>query len=137
MPSHGRFTSLGRHVAVAWNSSRAASRALNDALPIIERAERTTVITVNSEAYIGVHGGLPAEQMMEHLSRHNPATCLVELKEIPTEAIAERLQAKAKELGADLLVAGAFGHPRLWERLLGGVTRGLLDHMQLPLLMSN
>jgi len=137
IPSHGRFTSLGRHIAIAWNSSRAASRALNDALPLIERAKRITVITVNSDAYIGLHGGLPAEQLVEHLSRHNPVTKLVELTGIPTEAIAERLQAKALDLGADLLVAGAFGHPRLLERLLGGVTRELLDHMQLPVLMSN
>jgi nucleotide-binding universal stress UspA family protein len=137
VPSHGHFTSLGRHIAIAWNSSRPASRALNDALPLIERAERATVLTVNSDDFIGLHGGLPAEEMVKHLSRHNVETNLVQLDGIPAGAIAETMQAKAREIGADLLVAGAFGHPRLWERLLGGVTREILDHMHLPTMMSN
>jgi nucleotide-binding universal stress UspA family protein len=137
VPSHGHLVSLGRHVAVAWNSSRAAARALNDALPLIEGAERTTLLTVNSDDFIGRHGGLPAERLVEHLTRHNVETRLVQLDGTPTGAIAEALQAKAQEVGADLLVAGAFGHPRLWERLLGGVTRDLLDHMHMPTMMSN
>jgi nucleotide-binding universal stress UspA family protein len=46
------------------------------------------------------------------------------------------LQAKAHDIGADILVAGAFGHPRLWEKLLGGVTRDLLDGMKFPIFTS-
>ena len=63
-------------------------------------------------------------------------TDLVGLENIPAKSVADVLQAKAQELGADLIVAGAFGHPRLWEKLLGGVTRDLLDHMSLPIFMS-
>jgi len=137
VPPHGEFSSLGRHVAVAWNSSRASSRALGDALPLIERAERTTLLTVNAGDFIGRHGGPPAEQLVRHLMRHNVETQLIQLEGVPAGAIAEALQAKAIEVGADLLVAGAFGHPRLWERLLGGVTRDMLDHMRLPTMMSN
>ena len=54
-----------------------------------------------------------------------------------TSAIADRLQTEAIELGADLIVAGAFGHPRLWEKMLGGVTRDLMVRMSLPVFMSH
>jgi nucleotide-binding universal stress UspA family protein len=136
VPSDGSFHSLGRHIAVAWNSSRAAARAVNDALPLIERAERITLLTINPDDFIGRNGGLPADRMVEHLQRHGASTELIQLERIPAELIATTLQAKARELGADLMVAGAFGHPRLWERLLGGTTRDLLDRMSLPILMS-
>jgi nucleotide-binding universal stress UspA family protein len=129
---------LGCHVAVAWNSSRAAARAVSDALPLLEIAERRTVITVNGSDFIGRNRGLPAEQMVSHLMRHGSApTELIELENVPEGSIADALQRKACELGADVLVAGAFGQPRLWEKLFGGVTRGLLDHMSLPIVMSN
>ena len=127
---------LGRRIVVAWNSSRAAARAVNDALPLIERAERTTVITVNSADFIGRHGALPAERMLEYLERHCGSTELVQFDGVPKWSIGDVIQARARELGADLMVAGAFGHPRLWEKLLGGVTRDLLDRMSLPILMS-
>lgn len=130
------FETLGRQIVVAWNSSRAAARAVNDAMPLIECAERTTVIAVNPADFIDRHGALPADQIVEHLRRHGASTKLVRLEHIPAGSIADALQAEARDLGADLLVAGAFGHPRLWEKLLGGVTRDLLDRMILPILMS-
>jgi nucleotide-binding universal stress UspA family protein len=51
--------------------------------------------------------------------------------------MADRLQAEARALGADLIVAGAFGHPRLWEKMLGGVTNDLIVRMNLPIFMSH
>jgi nucleotide-binding universal stress UspA family protein len=137
IPAAGNFTTLGRHIAVAWNASRPAARAVNDALPLIERSERTTVLTVNPAAFMEPRGALPPERMVEHLERHGAATDLVRIENVPTRSIAEVLQDKARELGADLIIAGAFGHPKLWEKLLGGVTRDLLDHMRLPIFMSH
>jgi len=128
---------LGRHIAVAWNSSRPAARAVNDAMPLIERSERTTVLTVNPTAFTGCRHALPAEEMVEHLRRHGALTELVRIEQVPANLIGDTLQAKAREIGADLLVAGAFGHPKLWEKLLGGVTRDLLDRMNLPFFMSH
>ena len=135
-PSARPFETLGRRIVVAWNSSRPASRSVSDALPLIERAEQTTVVTVDSADFIGKHGGLPAERIVEHLKRHGASTDLIQLENVPAWAIADQLQNSAVELGADLLVTGAFGHPRLWEKILGGVTRGLLDRMRLPIFMS-
>jgi nucleotide-binding universal stress UspA family protein len=137
LPAQGSFETLGRHIVVAWNSSRAAARALNDAMPLIERAEQTTMLMINPAGFIDRHGGLPGEQMVEHLNSHGASADMVRIENVPAGSIAHALQAEARALHADLLVAGAFGHPTLWEKLLGGVTRDLLDRMTLPLLMSH
>ena len=137
IPSAPLGETLGRHVAVAWNSSRPAARAVNDAMPLIERSEWTTVLTINPAAFIDRRGALPADQMAEHLRRHGASAELVRLENVPARSIADALQAKAREIGANLLVAGAFGHPKLWEKLLGGVTRDLLDGMNFPIFMSH
>ena len=137
IPAFGSFETLGRHIVVAWNSSRASALAVNDALPLIERAEQTTVITINPADFLERHGAPPAEQMVEHLRRHSASVEGIKLKNVPPESIAGALQAEAHKIGADLVVAGAFGHPRLWEKLLGGVTRDLLARMSLPIMMSH
>ena len=137
VPVTGQFETLGRRILVAWNSSRASARALNDALPLIERAEHTTVLTVNPGEFVKRHGALPAKQMLEHLRRHSPSVEGIEINDIPAESVAEVMQAASRKGRADLIVVGAFGHPRLWEKVLGGVTRDLLAHMSMPTLMSH
>jgi len=137
VPPLESLKTLGRHIVVAWNSSRPAARSVNDAVPLIERAERTTVLLINSSGILRAHGGLPAENIVEHLRRHGASTDVVRIDDVPPDAVADRLQAEARALGADLIVAGAFGHPRLWEKLLGGVTYDLLARMTLPIFMSH
>jgi nucleotide-binding universal stress UspA family protein len=136
VPADGPFDTLGRHIVVAWNSSRASARAVNDALPLIERADRVTVLAVNPADFVDRYGALPPERMVEHLRRHGATVQGIWLKDIPARSIGDVLQTEAHKLGADLLVAGAFGHPKLWEKLMGGVTRDLLANMTLPILMS-
>jgi len=136
VPAAGSFATLGRHILVAWNSSRASARAVNDALPLIERAQRTTVLAVNPTGYVDRYGALPPEKIVEHLKRHNASVEGIWLNGVATGSIAAVLQEEAHKVGADLIVAGAFGHPKLWEKLMGGVTRDLLARMTLPILMS-
>jgi nucleotide-binding universal stress UspA family protein len=76
-------------------------------------------------------------RMVAHLRRHNAKVDSIRLVDVRAGSIADALQAEAHKVGADLIVAGAFGHPKLWEKLLGGVTRDLLASMSLPLLMSH
>jgi nucleotide-binding universal stress UspA family protein len=94
------------------------------------------VLAVNSTEYVERYGALPPERIVEHLRRHSPVVEGVWLGNVPTGSIADVLQAEAHRVGADMLVAGAFGHPKLWEKLMGGVTRDLLARMTLPILMS-
>jgi nucleotide-binding universal stress UspA family protein len=137
IPTIGSFSTLGRHIVVAWNSSRPAARAVNDALALIERADRTTVLAINPADFIGRHRAPPIEWLVEHLRRHGADADVVQLQNIPAASIGDALLAEACALGGDLLVAGAFGHPKVWEKLLGGVTCDLLARMTLPILMSH
>jgi len=137
VPSSGSFKTLGRHIVVGWNASRPATRAVSDALPLIERAEQTTVITIDSADFADRDGAPAADRLVAHLKRHGAAVEAVKLKDIPAGSIAAALQAEANALGADLIVTGAYGHPKIWERLVGGVTRDLLDRMNFPILMSH
>ena len=75
--------------------------------------------------------------MVEHLKRHGAEVDAIRIEKVAHSAIADRLQAEAHALGADMLVAGAFGHPRLWEKMLGGVTQDLIARMSLPIFMSH
>jgi nucleotide-binding universal stress UspA family protein len=137
IPAFEAFESLGRHLVIGWNASRPATRAVSDALPLIERAERTTVVTIDSADFVDHDGGPAGDRLMLHLKRHNPAIDVLHITDVPAGAIAETLQNQARELGADLVVTGAYGHPKLWERLVGGVTRDLLNRTSLPILMSH
>ncbi len=137
VPPAADLTTLGRHIVIAWNSSRPATRSLNDALPLIERADKTTVLMVNPASFPDAHHGPPGERIVEHLRRHGAVVEALHMGEVASGSIGDALQTKAHALGADLIVAGAFGHPRLWEKLLGGVTNDLLARMTLPILMSH
>jgi nucleotide-binding universal stress UspA family protein len=136
IPADGSFDTLGRHIVVAWNSSRACARAVNDALSLIERADKVTVLAVNPESFAERYGALPPEQIVEHLRRHGAAVEGLWLNDVPTTSIALAVMTEANRLGADLIVAGAYGQPKLWEKMMGGVTRDLLTRMTLPILMS-
>jgi nucleotide-binding universal stress UspA family protein len=137
VPRQTPTNTLGRHIALAWNSSRPAARSLNDAMPLIERAERTSIIMINPSGFGANHAGPPGEQMVEHLKRHGAVAATVRLENVPHHEIADRLQSEALAVGADMLVAGAFGHARLWEKMLGGVTNDLIARMRLPVFMSH
>jgi nucleotide-binding universal stress UspA family protein len=126
---------LGRRLAIAWNSSRPAARAVADVLPLVEKAETTTLITANASD-LERHGAPPAAMMADHLRRHG-ATVSTVMCEARHASEGDTLQACAQQAQADLLVAGAYGHPRIWEKLLGGVTRDLLSRLTMPILMSS
>lgn len=127
---------IGKRVLVAWNASREAARAVNDALPLIQAAERVTVLSINPAGGIAGEGDVPAADIALHLARHG-----VKAEAAYTQAedisVGEVILSRAADLGADLIVMGGYGHSRAREFVLGGATRTLLQHMTVPVLMSH
>ncbi|HZD25713.1 MAG TPA: universal stress protein [Alphaproteobacteria bacterium] len=127
---------IGRHVLVAWDAGQAATRAVNDAMPLLQQAETVTVVTINAEASETGHGALPGADIALHLARHEVEASVQELQN-PKVSEDQALLSYAADVGADMMVMGAYGHSRLREWVLGGVTRGMLRTMTLPLLLSH
>ncbi|MCG8595137.1 MAG: universal stress protein [Kiloniellales bacterium] len=119
------------HLALAWNGTREAARAVWSARPFFALAERISVITVIQDGW----EANPVE-LATYLARHGVAaeTHLVKLGDAE---VGERLLASAGELGADLLAMGGYGHSRLRELVLGGATRSVLEQASLPVLMAH
>jgi nucleotide-binding universal stress UspA family protein len=136
VPYIGSYARIGRRVLVAWDGSREAVRALNDALPLILRAEQVTVMTVHSRVKDLDPGNKSMEQVMRHLARHGIAARATQALHLGS-SVSDELLSRSVDLAADLIVAGAYHHSQLRETFLGGVSRELFQHMTLPVLMSH
>ena len=136
IPYAGTFTRLDDHILVAWNASREATRAVNDALPLLRTAKSVTILAVNPERGIDGHGEVPAADIALHLARHGVRA---EAAHTIANDISEgdALLSYAADLGATLIVAGGYGHSRAREMVFGGVTRTLLREMTVPMLLSH
>jgi nucleotide-binding universal stress UspA family protein len=121
-------------VAVAWDFSRAAARAVSDAMPLLEKAKKVRIVTVLNEKRLDDKHS--AEELAKNLSRHGIDVVLdrVDARGRPAGGILEAYVA-SHEL--DLLVMGAYGHSRLREFILGGATNSLLSKPPLPILFSH
>jgi nucleotide-binding universal stress UspA family protein len=136
VPFAGAFPTLGQEVLVGWNGSREAARALNEALPILERARKVTVLSINPRLGIRGDGDVPAADIALHLARHG---IHAEAAHTVTNDLGEgdALLSYAADIGADLLVTGMYGHSRMREVVFGGVTRSLLREMTIPVFMAH
>ena len=134
LPSAGSFPSVGKRILVAWNPSREATRAVTDAIPLLQLADKVHVMAVNPRR--GEHGRVPGADIGLYLARHGVRV------EVKTDNGAEidvgnELLSRAADLDADLIVMGGYGHTRLREWVLGGATRTILKSMTAPVLMSH
>lgn len=121
-------------VAVAWDFSRAAARAVSDALPLLERAKRVRVVTVLNEKHLDRKHS--AEELSKNLARHG-IDVVLDRVDAEGRPIGEVLEAYVASHAADMLVMGAYGHSRLREFVLGGATQSLLSKPPLPVLLSH
>ena len=136
VPRKGAGKSIGDVTLVAWNAKREAVRAVSDAMPILERAKRVVVLTVNARAEDPDNQGIPAADICLHLARHGIDT---EAENVfgASAAVGELVLEHASRLGADLVVMGAYGHSRLREFVLGGATAHVLEHATIPVLLAH
>ncbi len=123
-----------RHVGIAWDGSRLAARALRDGMPFLTVAEAVTVITANENRWNA--GKASADQIVGHLARRGIKANLERLTADKGNVHGIILSLVANS-GVDLLVMGGYGHSRLQERILGGVTRGMFNSMTVPTMMSH
>ena len=122
-------------VVVGWDGSMQAIRAISAALPLLQQADVVKLTLVNPDAMADVHGEEPGADMALHLARHGVKVEVV--LEQSRGATGDALMGVARRHGAGLLVAGAFGHSRYREFVLGGVTRSLLGASSTPLLLAH
>jgi nucleotide-binding universal stress UspA family protein len=122
------------HVMVCWDGGRAAARAIRDAMPFLRRAGRIEAVIVSDEP--GKQDQIERADISAHLARHglNVAVKRMPLGDVD---IAAMLLSHAADDGVDFIVMGGYGHSRLREFVLGGVTRSMLRTMTVPVLMSH
>ena len=123
-----------RKVAVAWDNTRAAARALGDALPFLMAADETLLLTISGDKDIS--SSIPMEETLAILLRKG-LNIRHESRAIGDLSIGRAIQGAAKDLGADMLVMGGYGHSRLRQFLLGGATREVLRNPALPILITH
>ena len=121
-------------VMVCWDGSRAATRAIADSLPFLQKAKKVEVIIVATKA--GRTDELPGVDLGQHLARHGLE---IDIKRItsPDTDVPSTILSHAADSSADMIVMGGYGHSRLREFILGGATRGILESMTVPVLMSH
>jgi nucleotide-binding universal stress UspA family protein len=127
----GAATKFGKHIVIFWDGSRIAARALGDSLPLLAQARSALVLSAGSLDPEVPTGDVVAARLMAR-GLAAKARSLA-----PVEREASALAAAAQEAGCDLVVMGAYGHSRVREMILGGVTRHMLASATMPLLMAH
>ena len=135
VPYAGHFEEAGTYVMVAWDGSREAAVAMRDALPLLGRASRVTLLSLRPAGKPDRRDALCLAEIHQWLIRHGVRATVEQ--QVTDISIADALLSRTSELGADLIVMGGYGHPRLRELVLGGVTREILAHMTVPVLMAH
>jgi len=134
VPRYGTFEKVGDRILVAWNGSREATRAVHDALPLLQRALKVTILSIDPERDSGSR--VPSTDIALHLARHG-VTAEASSTHGLDMGVGDFLLSRAADLGVDLIVMGAYGHSRVREMVLGGATRHVLQNMTVPVLMSH
>ncbi|WP_395700011.1 universal stress protein [Aquabacterium sp.] len=134
LPYAGSFQAPARRVLVGWDESREGARAVADAMPLLVRAEQVRVVRFirDGDDKPVLHERI--ESLVRWLAWHGvKAEASVEVTAI---GYADALLSRASDVDAEMIVMGAYGHARWTQRMLGGATRGILETMTVPVLMS-
>ncbi|MFN4018386.1 MAG: universal stress protein [Reyranella sp.] len=122
------------HIAVAWDGSRVAARAVGDVLPLLEEGGRVSVLTVRDEKPLA--GAAVASLLASSLEKRGVKADPIEIA-LGEKTIAQALQDTALTEGAQVLAMGGFGHSRIRDFVLGGATTGVFADPRLPVLLSH
>lgn len=138
VPHSGKLAAPGKRVLLTWNASRESARALREAMPFLTRAE--SVVVLSSEPDDGsddiARGHPHAQELLRLLESHGIEAVSSGISD-PDISASDAIIGQAADMNADLIVMGAYGHARLREIILGGVTRDLLKQSTVPLLLAH
>jgi nucleotide-binding universal stress UspA family protein len=133
VPYVGRYPEIGRNVVIAWKAGRESARAVFDALPILKQAEQVQILEIGES---GRDGTSSDNTIAVALARHGIKPT-VRTSIAGDISIGDEILSRLADMGADLLVMGAYGHSRMRELVFGGVTRHIARHMTVPTLLSH
>ena len=137
MPYIGAHQIPFKRGLIAWDGSRSSARAVHDALPLLENMDQVTILVINSNTMEPSSDGvMPGEGLSRHLHRHGISSEIQRLQRGDSSTSTLILN-ELTNTGADLLVMGGYGTPKLREIILGGVTRTVLETMTVPVFMSH
>ena len=122
-------------VLCCWDGGAPAARAVNDALPFLKRAGTVEILNVTRSKDETSHREIRGMEIANHLARHD-VQIEIETTSAPDRSIADVILSHAADKSADLIVMGGYGHSRLREFVLGGVTRDILRSMTVPAFLS-
>ena len=135
LDSDGGMTAPAKRVLIAWDGSREAARAGQDSLPFLKAAEDVQIVVVDPDKLDDIDTALPGAQLAATLDRHGIRVSIDTIGS-GIRSTAQVIEAHVKATNSDLLVMGAYGHPRLRDWLFGGVTRSVMNKVQAPTLLS-
>lgn len=124
--------SLGANVLVSWNRSTEQARTMAFSMPLLRRAERITILTVEGATVAGPSGAEMARSLRANGIAAEPITLAA-----GKISAGDAIMAKAEELGCDLIIKGAYTQSRLRQMIFGGATRQILANAKLPVLMAH
>ncbi len=126
----------GSRVLIGWDGGRYAARAVKDAMPILANADEVKILAVDPRPGVAGLGDLPGADLAHYLATHG-VKAEADHKNSGSLRIGDVILNEAAEMGADLIVSGAYGHARFGELILGGVTDTLMEEMSIPVMMSH
>jgi nucleotide-binding universal stress UspA family protein len=124
------------HVVCCWDGSRAATRAVNDGLPLLVKATAVDLLIVLNEKTDTSPNEIRGAEMAKHLARHDVKVQIVKVPAADID-VTNAILSYVADVSGTLIVMGGYGHARLREMILGGVTRGMLHSMTVPVFMSH
>jgi nucleotide-binding universal stress UspA family protein len=136
VPTIGVKAPVGRNVLLCWNGHREAGRAASGALPILKKADKVTVLSIDPPKNDGRVVPLPVPDVVGWLGRHG-VTATLQVDTAADTDVGNVILSRAADGAADLVVMGVYGHSRLREMVMGGVSRTVLASMTVPVLVAH
>ena len=134
LPDYWKLSPVGESIVIAWNASREAIRAAHDAMPLLVKAKKVTIFTFSARES-ALHA--TSEMLADHLLRHGVVAQISDWTDTGEMSALEALFASLDTQTADLIVAGAFGHSRLFESVFGGVSTDMMRQPTAPIFVSH